>query len=110
MVDSQSLSKTHTVDRLVSLPDCVARECNYYVHEDLYLNGLDPEQLGDIFARGYASGAQIVQFKCANDAVYDEIYNYMVDEQHAFDYLDADNSITYVADENANTFCFWLFN
>lgn len=110
MVDSQSLSQTHTVDRLVAIPDCVARECNYYVHEDLYLNGLDPEQLGDIFARGYDSGAQIVQFKCANDAVYDEIYNYLVDEQHAFDYLDADNSITYVADDNANTFCFWLFN
>lgn len=110
MVDSQSLSKTHTVDKLIALPDCVARECNYYVHENLYLNGLDPEQIGDIFARGYDSGTQVVQFKCANDAVYDEIYNYLVDEQHAFDYLEADNSITYVADDNANTFCFWLFN
>ncbi|MBQ1173110.1 MAG: hypothetical protein IIX48_11000 [Lachnospiraceae bacterium] len=110
MVDSQSLSKTHTVDRLVALPDCVARECNYYIHENLYLNGLDPEQIGDIFARGYDSGAQVVQFKCANDAVYDEIYNYLVDEQHAFDYLDVDNHITYVADDDANTFCFWLFN
>lgn len=110
MVASQSLNKTHTVDRLVPLPDCVARECNYYVHENLYLNGLDPEQLGEIFTRGYDAGVQTVQFKCANDAVYDEIYNYLVDEQHAFDYLDADNSITYVADDNANTFCFWLFN
>lgn len=110
MVDSQSLSKTHEVDRLVALPDCVARECNYYVHENLYLNGLEPEQLGEIFDRGYVLSAQTVQFKCANDAVYDEIYNYLVDEQHAFDYLDADNSITYVADENSNTFCFWLFN
>lgn len=110
MVDSATLDQTHVAEKLVALPECVAKECNYYIHENLYINGLDPEQLQDIFDRGYESGAQTVRFKCANDAVYNDIFRYLVDEQHAFDYLDAEDSITYVVDDISNTFCFWLFN
>lgn len=110
MVDSATLNQTHVAQNPVALPECVAKDCNYYIHENLYISGLDPEQLQSVFDRGYESGEQTVRFKCANDAVYNDIFRYLVDEQHAFDYLDAEDSITYAVDDISNTFCFWLFN
>lgn len=108
MITSDRLCKTHTPDKLVPLPDCIATEDNYYVHEGLYLTGLDTEVLYRIFETAYAQGRRTVQFQCANDAVFEQVSLYLLDEQHIFDFVDAPDSVPYVDNPRMNTFCFWL--
>lgn len=108
MISSQRLYTTHTPDKLVPLPDCIATEDNYYVHEGLYLTGLDTEVLHRIFEAAYEQGNTTVQFQCANDAVFEQISVYLLEEQHIFDFVDALEVVPYVDNPEMNTFCFWL--
>lgn len=108
MITSDRLYTTHTPDKLVPLPDCIATEDNYYVHEGLYLTGLDTEVLYRIFETAYERGETTVQFQCANDAVFAQISVYLLEEQHIFDFVDALDVVPYVDNPEMNTFCFWL--
>lgn len=109
MIDSATLNQTHIANRIVPLPECVARDDNYYIHENLYFYGLEPDLLKEIFDIGYDKNQQTVQFKCANSAVYDQMYQYLLDDQKVFDYIRTDKSVTYSTEPKTNTFCFWLF-
>lgn len=108
LITSDRLTKTHTPDKLVPLPDCVAMEDNYYVHEGRYVTGLDPEVIGQIFREAYEQGEETVQFQCANDEVFDQVCVYLLEEQRIFDYVDALDVVPYVDNPEMNTFCFWL--
>lgn len=108
MIGSDRLYETHTPNRIVPLPDCMATENNYYVHEGLYLTGLDTEVLHDIFERAYEKGETTVQFQCANEAVFLQVSDYLLDEQHIFDFVDTIDSVPYVDNPETDTFCFWL--
>lgn len=108
MISSDRLYTTHTPDKLVPLPDCIATEDNYYVHEGLYLTGLDTQVLSEIFEEAYERGDTAVQFQCANDAVFEQISVYLLEEQHIFDFVDALEAVPYVDNPEMNTFCFWL--
>lgn len=108
MVDSSLIGNTHVSDKTVPLPECFAKDCNYYIHEDLYLTGLDVEKISTFFENGYARGDHFVQFKCSNGAVYLDVFRYLIDDGHAFDMVQADDSISYTANKETNTFCFWL--
>ncbi len=108
LITSDTLNETHMPDKLVALPNCVASEDNYYVHEGLYLTGLDTSTLQTIFDNAYASSNGVVTFKCANEAVYESVINYLLEEQHAFDYINAKNSVTFYNNDRARTLCFWL--
>jgi len=108
MIGSDRLYETHTPNRIVPLPDCMATENNYYVHEGLYLTGLDTEVLHEIFERAYEKGETTVQFQCANEAVFMQVSDYLLEEQHIFDFVDTIDSVPYVDNPETDTFCFWL--
>lgn len=108
LITSDRLYKTHTPGKLVPLPDCVAAADNYYVHEGLYLTGLDTEVLHGIFQRAYEKGEQVVQFQCANDAVFEQVTRYLLEEQHIFDFVDTLNAVPYFDNPQTDTFYFWL--
>lgn len=108
MISSDKLYKTHEPDRPVPLPDCIATSNNYYVHEGRYLTGLDAEVLHEIFEDAYESGETTVQLQCANDEVYEQIAQYLLKEQHIFEYVKAGNAVAYIDNPETDTFCFWL--
>ncbi len=108
MINSDRLYTTHSPNKIVPLPDCMANENNYYVHEGLYLTGLDTEVLHQIFERAYEKGETTVQFQCANDAVFIQVSDYLLDQQHIFDFVDSLDSVPYVDNPETSTFCFWL--
>ena len=108
LITSDRLYETHTPSTLVPLPACVATADNYYIHEGLYLTGLDTEILHDIFQTAYERGDDVVQFRCANDAVYEQIANYLLEEQHIFDFVNALEAVPYYDNPQTDTFCFWL--
>lgn len=108
MINSDRLYTTHSPNKIVPLPDCMANENNYYVHEGLYLTGLDTEVLHRIFGRAYENGENTVQFQCANDAVFLQVSDYLLEQQHIFDFVDSLDSVPYVDNPETSTFCFWL--
>jgi hypothetical protein len=108
MITSERLYETHTPNRIVPLPDCIATKDNYYVHEGLYLTGLDTEVLQNIFERAYQQGLDTVQFQCANEAVFEQVSNYLLDEQHIFDFVNAADTVSYIDNTKTYTFCFWI--
>lgn len=108
MINSDRLYTTHSPNKIVPLPDCMANENNYYVHEGLYLTGLDTEVIHQIFERAYEKGETTVQFQCANDAVFIQVSDYLLEQQHIFDFVDSLDSVPYVDNPETSTFCFWL--
>lgn len=108
MISSDRLYQTHTPNKIVPLPDCIATENNYYVHEGLYLTGLDTAVLHDIFESAYEKGETTVQFQCANEAVFMQVSDYLLEQQHIFDFVKAVDSVPYVDNRETDTFCFWL--
>jgi hypothetical protein len=108
LISSDKLYETHTPNRIVPLPDCIATEDNYYVHEGLYLTGLDAEALNQMFQKAYERGEDTLQFQCANASVYEQVSEYLLEEQHIFDFVNATNSVSYIDNPATNTFCFWL--
>lgn len=108
LIASDRLYETHTPSRIVPLPDCAATADNYYVHEGLYVTGLDARLLHEIFAKAYEKGEGIVRFQCANDAVFEQVSAYLLEEQHIFDFVDTLNSVPYFDNPETDTFCFWL--
>lgn len=108
MISSDRLYTTHSPNKIVPLPDCMANENNYYVHEGLYLTGLDTEVLHRIFETAYEKGETTVQFQCANDAVFIQVSDYLLEQQHIFEFVDSLDSVPYVDNQETSTFCFWL--
>lgn len=108
LINSDRLYETHTPGKLVPLPDCVATADNYYIHEGLYLTGLDTAVLHDIFTRAYERGDTVVQFQCANEAVFEQVAGYLLEEQHIFDFVNTLDAVPYYDNPETDTFCFWL--
>ena len=108
-VTTEEIMKTHTIDSVMPLPECIAWENNYYVKEGLYLESADMEKMATIFKEAYAGNKEYVEIKCADKEVYGEIYSYLIDEQHIFDYLDTKmDTISYYAGDELLLFEFWL--
>lgn len=108
LIASDRLCKTHVPGKIVPLPTCAATADNYYVHEGLYVTGLDVRLLHEIFENAYEKGEGVVQFQCANDAVFEQVSAYLLDEQHIFDFVDTLNSVPYFDNPKTDTLCFWL--
>ena len=108
-VTTEEILKTHTIDNVVELPDCIADENNYYVKEGYYFKNLDTEKLSKVFSDAYASGKDYVEIKCMDAVVYREISTYLIEEQHIFDYLeDSKDTVSYYDGEELLLLEFWL--
>ena len=107
-ITTDELTRTHAISSEIVMPNCVATDANYYVKEGLYLYSYDADQLRSIFDRAYSEGADSVNFKCASLEVYDSIRHDLVDNSRIFDYLRDSKTVSYSADEDQRTLCFWL--
>lgn len=108
-VTTEEILKTHMIDNVVELPVCVAWDNNYYVKEGYYFNNLDTDKLAKIFEDAYALDKGYVEIKCSDEAVYREMYTYLIEEQHIFDYLkDGKDTISYYDGDELLLLEFWL--
>lgn len=108
-VTTEQLCKTHTIDNVVELPQCVSMKANYYVREGLYFVSLDKEQLADIFRDGYEKGNAYVTLKCASAQIYRQMQDMLIMEQEIFHYLDCpDGVVSYTDNEEQYSMSFWL--
>lgn len=108
-VTTNQLCKTHIIDNVVELPQCMSMKANYYVREGLYFVSLDKEQLADIFKAGYEKGSAYVTLKCASAEIYKQMQDMLIMEQEIFHYLDCpDGIVSYTDNEEQYSMSFWL--
>lgn len=105
-VTTDEISVTHTPNDYFVLPDCVAREDNYYVRENRYFTEWDPDAIGALCAGGYENGNVAVSIKLATPELLKQVRRYFIDEQHIADYCSGISSLYYVEDEQQNVFIF----
>lgn len=108
-VPTEEISKTHKINTVVELPQCVSWDCNYYIKEGLYFTDLDTDKLAQVFTDAYATDNVYVELKCADSVVYRKIYTYLIEEQNIFDYLEeSKDTVSYYEDEELLLLEFWL--
>lgn len=109
LVTTQELEKTHQLDESIPLPECMADADNYYVHEGLYLDTYNEDQIKWIFEKAQQSHTGYITMKCSNAEVYSQTKEKLIDEQEVFRFLQTDgNSISYTMNETQLTLSFWI--
>ena len=110
-VTTKQLLKTHVIDNVVPLPECVSLDANYYVMEKAYFTEYDEEQVKAFFERGYEEGKTDVTLKCADEEVYHAFFEQLITSQKIFRFLNSpDGVVAYAEDKDKLSLTFWLVN
>ncbi len=108
-ITSDELAKSHIIDNVVPIPRCVEIADNYYVREGLYFDRINPSVLSAVFKEAFKKGEQHVTIKCSSDAVFQEMKDYLLEEQKIFDYMsEGTESISYGENPDMFTLTFLI--
>lgn len=87
LITMQELEDTHVPDMLFPLPECTATAANYYVREGLYVENWDPEHFQMLMNRSLLDGSGEWTMRCADDALYQQLYEMLLEEQGIYPYI-----------------------
>lgn len=108
-ITTRQLERTHSIEHLTPLPECRATEANYYVREGAWFDEMDWEQLRLLTERYYEEGRETMTLKCADERVYQEMLDKLLEEQQIFAYLQPEeDSILYTDSPGQLSITFWL--
>lgn len=88
-VTTEEISKSHKINNIIDLPACTAVKDNYYVREGLYFSEMDTDRLAEIFRKDDIL-AGYVSIKCSDRQIYQEMYNYLLEEEKIFTLVKTD--------------------
>lgn len=105
-VTTEQIERTHEIDMSVAqMPYCTATDDNYYVRGHAFFSAFDEGALDTFFANRVG---KYVTFRCETADVYSAYYEYLIGQEHIFDYMDSDAGVSYSDNEETLTFGFWL--
>ncbi len=108
-VTTDEILRNHTISDKLYMPNCNSMTDNYYVREDEYFTSAELSLVGELFDRRYQDGSSNVVIKCANKAIYEQLFEQLVTQRMIFDYIQGDNSsISYTTFVDTNTMIFWI--
>lgn len=108
-ITTEELENTHKIEHLVAVPECTAKKANYYVVEGAYFTEFNEEQLAGIIEKYRVEGRESITLKCADETVYREMSDILLEEQAIFHYLEGeDNSIVYTDSKEHLCLTFYL--
>lgn len=110
-ITTQDLLRTHMLNTLIPMPECVDTKDNYYVREGAFFTENNKEQMQQLFLRAKQQGKTDVTIKCASQACFQEMKTAMIDEFGIFDYLDASTGqVSYSHNDKGISMTFWVTN
>lgn len=108
LVTTDELTRTHSVEQVVPLPECVSTADNYFVREGLYFESYDTELLASIFDSEAARTADYVTIKCSSIENYNDFMHRLIDSQEVFDFIsNQGESIAFTSNHYQRTISFW---
>ncbi len=108
LVTTDEITRTHSIEKVVSIPVCSALAENYFVREGLYFDSYDAEKLALIFDSDAVKSAGSVTLKCNSDETYASMVQNLITEQKIFDFIDKRGaSIEFTFNESQRTISFW---
>lgn len=108
LVTTDEITRTHSFEKVVELPQCTEIRDNYFVREGLYFESCDEDQLALIFDSEAAHAAGYVTLKCGSSACYEQMVQNLIEAQKIFDYIGKQgSSIAYTSNEKQRTISFW---
>lgn len=108
LVTTDEITRTHSIEKVVELPECTAVEDNYFVREGLYFDTYDVEKLAAIFGSEATRAAGYVTLKCDTSETYDLMVQTLIGSQAIFDFVDKQGeSIAYTSNDELRTISFW---
>ena len=108
LVTTNELTRTHSIERVVSLPICVSTQDNYFVREGLYFESYDRELLAQIFDSEEARTTDYVTIKCSSIELYNDFMHRLIDSQEIFGFIsNQGQSIAFTSNYYQRTISFW---
>ncbi|MBQ8821622.1 MAG: hypothetical protein IJZ82_03185 [Lachnospiraceae bacterium] len=110
-VTGADLFRTHTLDCIVPMPECISTAANYYVREGCFFSAYDEQQINDLIQKVISESREELYFKCADENVYRTFKESLIDGEGIFDYLgDAYSTVAYTQNDQAFLLTFWMTN
>lgn len=108
LVTTDEITRTHSFEKVVELPECSAVNDNYFVREKLYFNQYDEERLLDIFGSEKARTEKYVAIKCSDEQSFGTMMQNLIENQKIFDLIDQQGkSVAYAFNEEQHIISFW---
>lgn len=108
LVTTEELTRTHSIEKVVDLPECVSTIDNYFVREGLYFTSYDEDLLSLIFDSDEARTTDYVTIKCSSIEVYNELMHKLIDNQEIFNFIsNQGETIAYTSNQYQRILSFW---
>ncbi|MBR1627912.1 MAG: hypothetical protein IJ679_01430 [Lachnospiraceae bacterium] len=95
-ITTEELLRTHTMDTNLYVPECTATGDNYFHREGIFFSDWQEEKIGIALSNGYYNNEKIVSVKLSDEALYEQVKQYFIDDGHLTDYCEGLESITYM--------------
>lgn len=96
---SEEISISHQAKTAFALPECIAVEDNYYVHEGRCFSAWDPDEIGELYAKAWQEGEKRVSVKFSTQELYEKALNFFIKEKEIVDYCDGITTMYYIEDK-----------
>lgn len=108
-VTTKQLCETHEIANIVEVPECVSMTANYYVMEGAYFETYDEKEIGSFLKKAQKAGETVVTVKCADETVYERLYEEFITNQCVFAYLETESGVIAYADSREQlSLTLWL--
>lgn len=97
---SEEISTSHQAETVYELPECIASENNYYVHEGLYFDTWDPDAVGELYRQAWQSGEKKVSVKFSTQELYEIAVKFFIKDEQIADYCDGITTMYYIEDRD----------
>ena len=99
---SGELQKTHQPNDDIIVPVCQAVKDNYYVHENLYFDTWDADNIGNVYRTAYEQGDGFCSVRFADRELYEQAFSYFITDQKIVHYCKGLTSLYYLEDSDQN--------
>lgn len=109
LMDYAETCLTHVFEDDSIMPRTTANADNYFIREGLYFTDVNTDQLSSAFYNAYLRNDEYIMLKMNSLETYEAVWNYLLDEQKVFDYLqNHDGTVAYAQNKDQLYMIFWI--